>query len=82
MIRPRPGWLGATSQRSPHLAFIFEAATVGAPIGSLDSLVWRRSSLGSSAIDLRETVRGEVCIADGPNQSALAVDDWDASDDG
>jgi hypothetical protein len=52
---------------------------VGELIGST---TWSRSGLGSSGIDLGEPVRGEVCVTDGPDQSALAVDDRDAFDEG
>jgi hypothetical protein len=58
------------------------AATVGELIGPLGSRLWRRSGFGSNAIDFRESVRREVCMADGPNQFALAVHDRDAFDEG
>jgi hypothetical protein len=47
----------------------------------LGSLGWHRFDLSSIAIDLGESVCGEVCMADGPNQSALVIDDRDAFDE-
>jgi hypothetical protein len=58
---------------------IIEAATVGELAGSLS---WGRSGLSLNGIDLGESVGGEVCVTDGPNESALAVDDRDAFDGG
>jgi len=55
------------------------SATVGELTGSPTG---SRSDLGSTGRDLGKAIRGEVCVTDDPDESAPAVDDRDALDEG
>ena len=58
--------------RDDHLTY--------APTGALSLAA--RSGLTSDRLDLGKSVRGEMCVTDGPDQSALAIDDRDALEKG